>query len=145
MLATASGAETMSVQVRQGPVRGAPSFLGPVVANLAYGDRVSVQEKKPGWIKVSCAGGTGWMHELALTAKKVVMSAGGANVATGASGEDLALAGKGFNSDVEAQFKAQNRDIDFGPVDRMEKRKANQEEVAAFLKEGGVAGKGGAQ
>lgn len=128
----------MSVQVKQGPVRSTPSFVGPIVATLSYGDRVTVAEERPGWMRVSTAGGTsGWMHQSALSEKKIVLRAG-ANVQSGASGDEMALAGKGFNSDVEAQFKAQNREIDFGPVDRMEKRSLSQADMAAFLKDGGL-------
>jgi len=57
----------------------------------------------------------------------------------------LALAGKGFNSDVEAQFKKTHKDIDFSVVDKMEKIKISSSEMQAFLKDGDVAPKGGAQ
>ena len=140
MLVTAwAGSRTLSVQVKEGPVRAAPSFVGQIVGNLSYGDRVEVVDERAGWLKVATSTGVcGWMHQSALTEKRIVMRAGSGAVQTGASGEELALAGKGFNSDVEAQFKAQNRAIDFGPVDRMERRKASQAEMAAFLKEGRV-------
>jgi hypothetical protein len=48
------------------------------------------------------------MHESALSAKRVKMQAGG-TAKTGATSDELALAGKGFNKDVEAQFKAAMR------------------------------------
>jgi hypothetical protein len=128
----------MSVQVRQGPVRAAPSFLGQVVGDLAYGDRVRVLEQRPGWMKVSAAAGgvAGWMHASALTEKRVVLKSGTADAQGTASGEELALAGKGFNADVEAEFKARNRDADFAAVDRMEKRNATAREIAAFVADG---------
>jgi len=139
-LATAwAGERMMSVQVKESPMRAVPSFLGSVIGLLTYGDRVRVLEEKPGWLKVAdAAGSAGWMHLSALTPKRVVLKAGAADVEAGASGEEMALAGKGFNSDVEAQFRAQNRGIDFGPVDRMLKRNVSAGEMAAFLREGGV-------
>jgi len=140
------GQTMMSVQVKQGVVRSTPSFVGQVVGSLNYGERVTVLEQQPGWIRVSASGLTGWMHQSALTSKRIVLTASGTAAPTGASTDELALAGKGFNSDVEAQFKAQNREVDFEAVDRMEKRKATPEEISAFLAEGGVRpGKGGAQ
>ncbi|MFH0880636.1 MAG: hypothetical protein V2A34_13050, partial [Lentisphaerota bacterium] len=60
------------------------------------------------------------------------------DVRTGASGEELALAGKGFNSDVEAEFKSQNKNVDFTWVDKMEKMKETPDELISFLKEGQV-------
>jgi SH3-like domain-containing protein len=137
-LATVRAGE-MSVQVREGPVRATPSFLGQVVGNLAYGDRVQVLGQRPGWMQVSARGGlSGWMHQSALTEKRVVLRAGSADVQTGASGEELALAGKGFNSDVEADFKAKNRNVDFTWVDKMEKIKVAPEAMQRFLKDGGI-------
>ena len=66
-----------------------------------------------------------------------------ATVATGASGDELALAGKGFNSDVEAAFKAGNKEIDFTWVNRMEKMKVSPAAVEKFLRQGQVSAPGG--
>jgi hypothetical protein len=140
-LAAGAGAAqptTMSVQVRQGAVRNTPSPIGSVVTTLAYGDRVEVLETKSAWFKVSSAKGSGWMHESALSRKKIVLSGGGTAAPTGASSEEMALASKGFNSDVEAQFKAQNKNVDFAAVDRMEQRKIADQEKARFIKDGAL-------
>ena len=142
----AATGKMMSVQVKDAQVREKPSFISKVVGNLAYGDRVEVQESQGAWTRVSLAGGSvGWMHNSALTSQKVVLSAGKGDARVGASGDELALAGKGFNSDVEAQFKKDHKNIDFTLVDRMEKIKIASSEMQSFLKAGGVAPKGGAQ
>lgn len=144
--AWAANGKMMSVQVKDAQVREKPSFISKVVGNLTYGDRVEVQDSKGAWIRVSLAGGAaGWMHNCALTSQKVVLSAGKGDARVGASGDELALAGKGFNSDVEAQFKKDYKNIDFTWVDRMEKIKIPSLEMQAFLKAGGVTPKGGAQ
>lgn len=137
--AFAAGAATMSVQVKNGQIRATPSFLGKVVAPLNYGDTVQILETKNEWMNVTGPGGkSGWVHSSALTKKKIVMASGSQDVQTGASGDELALASKGFNSDVEADFKSKNKNIDFTWVNRMEKYKVTPEEMQAFLKEGGV-------
>ena len=139
MAAFAAAPATMSVQVKNGQLRASASFLGQVVAPLSYGDRVTVVESQGDWMKVtSPAGKTGWVHNSALTKKQIQMKAGTQNAQTGASGDELALAGKGFNSDVEADFKAKNKNIDFSFVDKMEKIKVAPGEMQAFLKDGGV-------
>jgi uncharacterized protein YgiM (DUF1202 family) len=144
--ASAATPAAMSVQVRNGQLRATPSFLGQVVAPLAYGDQVQIVQQEGPWMKVTAPGmKSGWIHSSALTKKKIVMQAGAADVEKAASGEELALASKGFNSDVEAEFKAQNKDIDFAWVDRMEKYKVDAEEMKEFLEEGGVKAEGGAQ
>jgi SH3-like domain-containing protein len=129
----------MSVQVKNGQIRATPSFLGKLVAPLSYGDRLQVLEQQGDWSKVSAPGGqTGWVHGSALTKKKIAMQAGSQNAQTAASGDEMALAGKGFNSAVEADFKARNKHIDFTWVDKMEKMKVAPELMPPFLKAGGI-------
>ena len=41
-------------------------------------------------------------------------------------------------SDVEADFKAKNRNVDFTWVDKMEKFKVPPESMQQFLKDGGI-------
>jgi SH3-like domain-containing protein len=141
MVATtlAEGPTTMSVQVKNGQIRATASFLGQTVAPINYGDRLQVLEQQGDWCKVTAPGGqTGWVHNSALTKKKIAMKAGSQDAQTGASGDELALAGKGFNSDVEADFKSKNKTIDFTWVDKMEKIKVAPESMQPFLKEGGI-------
>ncbi|MBU0715692.1 MAG: SH3 domain-containing protein [Verrucomicrobia bacterium] len=139
---TASGA-TMSVQVKDAPVRATPSFVGKVMGALAYGDQVEIQQTQGAWSKIAGAGVSGWMHTSALSSKKIVLAAGQEQAKVAASGDELALAGKGFNSDVEAQFKSAHKDIDFTWINRMEKIKIPSSEMQVFLKDGDVTPKEG--
>jgi hypothetical protein len=135
----------MSIQVKKGEIRSTPSFLGTVVARVSYGDRVYVREEKGPWVKVSLPGqnNEGWIHNSALTAKKIVFNAGAADVQTSASSNELALAGKGFNEQVENEFKEQNPKINYAWVNRMEKFVVSEKEIKQFLKEGNLTPKGG--
>jgi SH3-like domain-containing protein len=139
--AAGAGRKAMSVQVKQGQVRATPSFLGKILATLSYGDRVEVLENKDSWIKIVPAGKgpSGWMHSSALTEKRIVLKAGGKETEVAASGGELALAGKGFNADVEAEFRKQHKDIDFSWIDRMQAIKVPPEKISVFLREGGLA------
>lgn len=150
MASTTSGdaRKMMSVQVKQGEVRANPFFLGKIIATLSYGDRVEVLGTKESWIRVAPSGKTvtGWMHSSALSSKRIVLRAGGKDAQTAASSGELALAGKGFSADVEAEFKAKNRKIDFSPIDRMQAMKVPPEKIASFVQEGDlVPAQGGAQ
>ena len=143
LLASTAGGDAMkmmSVQVKQGEVRATPYFLGKIVATLSYGDRVEVLGSKESWFRVSPQGKgvTGWMHASALSEKRIVLKAGGRDAQVGASSGELALAGKGFNADVETEFKSRNRNIDFSWIDRMQAMKVEPERIAAFLQEGGL-------
>ncbi len=136
-------AQQMNVQVKETQMRAKPSFLGASVAKLAYGAQVTVLEEKSPWIRVRGTGGReGWVHQSALTTKKVQLSAGGKNVATGAGNDELALAGKGFSAEVEETFKAGDEDLDYAWVDRMETWRVSAED-AESLPGGGPGGGGG--
>jgi SH3-like domain-containing protein len=134
----------MSVQVKQGHLRATPSFLGRIVARLAYGDRVQVYEEKSSWARVSTpeikAGG--WIHVSALSPKKIVLSAGAADIEKAATSDEIALAGKGFNKQVEGEFKSKNH-LDYTWIDKMEQMVVSQARIKAFVKEGDLSPEGG--
>ena len=137
LAATAAwAAKEMSVQVRDGQLRNRASFLGTVVGTVAYGDRVTVNQTQAGWCEVSIAGKTGWIHESALTPKKVVLASGTTDARAGASGEEVALAGKGFSKEVEAEYKKQNKNVDYTWVDWMGRQTVPSEQLVEFLKQG---------
>ena len=96
-------------------------------------------------MKVRLQGQTieGWLHRSALTTNKIVLRAGDQDVRQAASNDELALAGKGFNQEVEDAFKSQNPKVDFSWVDEMEKIVVAPQEMQAFLKAGNVTPKGG--
>jgi uncharacterized protein YgiM (DUF1202 family) len=133
----ASGAALRTVQVREAQLRSTPSFLGKLTGTCAYGTKVTAVATQGDWEKVHTTDGKeGWVN----------LQAGTPTATTAASGDELALAGKGFNSDVEAEFKRRNSEIDFDWVDRMEKISISSEQMQAFLKAGGVQPQaGGAQ
>ena len=136
---TAWGAKEMSVQVRDGQLRNRASFLGAVTGSVAYGDRVSVNQVQAGWCEVTAAGGaSGWIHESALTPKRIVMGSGADDARIGASGEEVALAGKGFSKEVEAEYKKQNAKLDYTWVDRMLTFQIPDTELVQFLRQGGL-------
>ena len=144
--ATALAASTaiMSVQVRKADIRETPSFLGKIVSSVAYGAKVTVQSENGAWMQVSSGGLSGWVHNSALTKKNIVLKSG-EGAQTSASSGEMALAGKGFNSDVEAQFKTNHRDIDFTWVDKMEKIRIPASQIREFTKDGQLSLQGGAK
>jgi uncharacterized protein YgiM (DUF1202 family) len=137
----------MNVQVQSGQIRVTPTFLGKVLVTVSYGVSVEILQTKGDWMQVKAAQGqVGWMHKSALTTKRVSMSSGSSTAKSSASSDELALAGKGFNSDVEREYKAKNKNLNFAAVDRMEQVKIPATEMQAFLQAGAVSpAEGGAQ
>jgi uncharacterized protein YraI len=137
-------AQVMNVQVRDGHVRSTPSFLGKILGSLSYGQRVAVTGASGDWSEVSFAGSKGWIHSSALTNANLALRSGSGQAPTGVSGQEMALAGKGFNAQVERQYR-QSHGGDFASVDLMERNAMQTERLMAFLKEGGVTPRGGMQ
>ncbi|MGA2761897.1 MAG: SH3 domain-containing protein [Spirochaetia bacterium] len=148
--AFAADQSQMSVTVQEVKVRASPSALGKIVGSLVYGDRVTVLEQPAGapktWRKISMPekGVQGWVSLSALTEKEIKLRAGSENAQTGASSGEVALAGKGFNEDVEKQYKSEGN-LDYTWVDRMATYNPTDDQVAAFLQKGGLNTEGGAQ
>jgi hypothetical protein len=128
----------MSVQVQDGKLRADPSFLGKIIGTVAYGDAVTVIRQQDPWLFVSTRTGklTGWIHSSALTEKEIVLRAGDANVQKTASQREIALAGKGFNPEVEKEYKKRNPNLDFASIDRMERIVISDAEIRQFMKDG---------
>lgn len=126
----------MSVQVREAPVRAAPTFLGKVVTDLPYGTRVEVVQTQRDWVEINLPNGTGtgWMHSSELTEQQLALKAG-SNVTQSASGSEVALAGKGFNKQVEQQYESEKH-LDYTWVDKMEKISYPPERLVQFLDAG---------
>ena len=141
----AAKSKMMSVQVKRSEVRGKPSFLAKIVARLSYGDRVEMLESKGAWIRVGLvsADKDGWMHSAALTKKTIILRPGADDVNLAAASDEIALAGKGFNKQVEGEFRARNPDIDFTWIDRMERMAVTQGQMQMFLEEGELSPQGG--
>jgi hypothetical protein len=139
-LAFGQTGKQMYVQIKETQVRATPSFMGKILGvPLAYGDRVTVLAEQNGWARISLPSGKGegWVNLSALTKKRVVLKSGGENVGTGASSGEVALAGKGFNQEVENKYK-QDKNLDYSWVDKMETFTVSSEQVLAFLEQGGL-------
>ena len=138
--------EEMSITVRETQVRNNPSFLGKPTGTLVYGDRVLVLEEKNGWAFIHFADPNGeadregWVHGSALTEKEIILADAGREVGTGADAREVALAGKGFNKEVEARYKSEY-DLDFTWIDRMEAFGRTREELVTFLVAGELVSK----
>ncbi len=133
-------AAPMSVQVRNAKVRATPSQLGRVVASVDYGVMIQAEGPQNGWYQVTTVDGkTGWLHESALSKKALKMRAGTSDAATGVSSDEVALAGKGFNEQVEAKLRADGT-LDYAWVDRMSAFVVDADQIVAFRRQGNLPG-----
>lgn len=131
-------AETLVVKVQSTSLRKTPKFYGAVVQTLAAGARLEKISSQPdGWIQVkTAAGAVGWIHSSAVDVQKFNLLAMGGGLKTQASASEVALAGKGFNKQVEESFRAKHKDANFAEVDRMLVLKVAAAELEEFMKQG---------
>ncbi len=133
--------ETVTVIVKKTSIRRDRQFYAATLVEAALGDSFGVLAREKGWVKVGTRSGEGWLHESAVTAKKVVASSQGP--AGGAVDDrDVAHAGKGFNPQVESEYRKKNPQANFAAVDRMEKLGASDQAVAALAGAGHLPPRG---
>lgn len=131
-----ASAQILSVQVKKGFLKAAPSFLAKNIAVLAYGDRVTRLHQDGDWLKVTSSRAQGWMHTSALTDKKITLRSGSSRASTGVSSDEVMLAGKGFNAQVESEYRTKNPKLRFDLVDTMERYTVSPESERRFAEQG---------
>jgi len=128
----AKGAGTMNVQVREAIVRATPNYMGAAAGTVAYGTEVNVAGEEGNWYRIDKP--SGWLPKSALTKHKVAVDPDKKFAGKGTSHDEVALAGKGFNPQVEAQYKKGNADLAaaYNIVDKIEKFDASEAELKSF-------------
>ena len=107
-------------------------FFAGTKGTLEMGAQVSVLQVSGNWAEVRSAANSslsGWTAVSNLSAKRIVASG------TGASASEVALAGKGFNQEVESSYKA-NGNLNYADVDKTEAITVSPEELLQFIKDG---------
>lgn len=142
-------AEVVTVILKRAAVRRDRQFYAPAVAEAAYGEKLAVLGREKDWVKVSAGTVTGWVHKSAVTAGKVKTEEKlNAPVPEGfqeGEDEDVALAAKGFNPQVESEYRKKNPGANYAGVDRMEKLGTSEKAVGEFVRDGNLVPRGGAK
>jgi hypothetical protein len=133
-------ASTVTVLVQETTLRKRPQFFAPAAGTAKLGQSFEASGPSAGWYKTD----EGYLHQSAVTAKKVRLGSAD-SVGGSASAEEVTLAGKGFNAQVEKSYKGKNGAANFAAVDAMERRTVSESALQEFLRAGGLLPKGGAQ
>jgi len=137
VLVTALIAETLMVKVQTTHLRKEPKFYASTITVLRAGEVVETMSAADGWYQVKTAIGTvGWLHSSAVQTGSFNLTATDRTLAAKATADEIALAGKGFNKQVEESYKTKNSNANFAAVDRMLKVKVSRDQLLKFLKEG---------
>jgi uncharacterized protein YgiM (DUF1202 family) len=139
-------AETLTVKVQSTSLRNTPKFYAAAIQALSAGERVEKISSQGGWIQVKTSGGAvGWVHSSAVYVPKFDLMASSKGLKTQASSDEVALAGKGFNKQVEESYRAKHKDVSFAWVDKMLQIKIAASKVEEFMKAGKLGEFGGGQ
>lgn len=139
-------AETLVVKVKSTYLRNQPVFYASPITALNAGDSVEKLAEKDGWFRVKTSKGQeGWLHSSSVRAKKFSLKTLGKSVKTEATADEVALAGKGFNRQVEDKFKANNSQLSYVWVERMLRIKVTPAQLKRFLEAGKLGDFGGSK
>ncbi|MDR0303143.1 MAG: hypothetical protein LBI04_12630 [Treponema sp.] len=134
--AQASKGGTMYVAVKTASLKSSTGFFASTKGTLNYGDRVTILQVNGKNVEVRSASNssvTGWTATANLSAKQIV--SGNTNTA---SAREVALAGKGFNQEVENSYKTKGK-VNYADVDKVEALSVNTAELEKFLIDGRLA------
>jgi len=129
-----SAGKTLYVSVKTLTLKSGTGFFADSNGTLKYGDRVTVIRVDGKFAEVKSAADpsiTGWTATANLSAKQV--ASGNSNTV---SAKEVALAGKGFNQEVENSYKNQKNNLNYADVDKTEAITFREDELKNFLKEG---------
>lgn len=132
-------AETASVITKENAIREYCKFFAPVKARVKYFDTLEILFPEGDWFRVKFKAIEGCIHRGAIE-KKVVSGAGLPffRKSPGLSESEAALAGKGFNPQVESSFKQKHPEMKYHLVDAIEKVTLSDRELSQFMTNGGL-------
>jgi uncharacterized protein YgiM (DUF1202 family) len=129
--------DTLYVNVNSAALKSSTGFFASTTGTVRYGDAVrvlAVNGKK--WVQVRTGSNiTGWIASASLTTKRISTQANTAN----ASAREIALAGKGFSPEVEAEYKKTGGTLNYSAVDAMEQVNVSDRDLLTFIDEGHLA------
>ena len=129
-------AKQLSVQLREVQVKASPSYLSATVGTLSYGAGIEVQSEEGNWYRI--AQPSGYIPKNATGKAKASVDASKNYAAKGVSHDETALAGKGFNPQVESQYKKDNAGLAaaYAQVDKVEAMTVPLPELNQFITAG---------
>ncbi len=131
--------EVMVLQVNSAKLMSQPSFLGKPVATVRRGEKLTVQDWNKTWFEVrSTKGKVGWINKRSVAEFERAELSSDGETSTGATGDEVEIAARGFSKDVEKKYRQNNAELDFRHVDRIEKLNVDVEKAAKFAARAGL-------
>jgi hypothetical protein len=136
----AAYASTITVLVQETALRKRAQSYSPSIGTARLGQKFESSGISAGFHKTP----SGFIHASAVTERKVKVGSAD-SVGSSASAEEVTLAGKGFNAQVEKSYGDKNSGANFTAVNAMERRSVAEPDLFAFLRSGGLLAEGGSK
>jgi len=140
MSIAAASAATITVLVQETSLRKRAQSYAPSIGTARLGQKFETAGLESGFYNT----GSGFIHASAVTVRKVKLGSAG-SVGGSASAEEVTLAGKGFNAQVEKSYGDKNAAANFAAVNAMERRSVAEPALFEFLRSGGLLAGGGSK
>ncbi|MCL2808922.1 MAG: hypothetical protein FWD24_02515 [Treponema sp.] len=125
---------TLYVAVRTVDLKSSTGFFASNRGRLNYGDRVTVIQVSGRFVEVRSAVNpslTGWTPSANMSVRQIVTGTTSTETT-----REVALAGKGFDQEIEDAYRTQNRELNYSAVNEVESLIINEDQLIRFLEEG---------
>lgn len=137
LFVSGAAAETVRVITKENAVREECRFFAPIKMTVRYGDMLETTGQQGDWFRVQARGVSGCIHKTAVSARGGSIS-GPMGSSRGASHDETALAGKGFDQQTENAYRQQNATLNYAGVDWVERISIPSDRVQNFVIWGGL-------
>lgn len=134
----ADAADTVRVITKENAIRADCKFFSPVRAKVKYNDTLEIISQEGDWFRVKFKNTQGCIHKSAIEEKTFKISGLLGSRSQSATSDEVSLAGKGFNPQVENSYKKKHSDLDFRTIDRIGEFTVSEGEIQSFIESGGL-------
>ncbi len=135
-LAKSANGENLTVMTKQNALRESCKFFAPIKTTVHYNDVLEVISQSGDWYHVSYKGVQGCIHRSAVEKKSISLGSLDISGGSSTSGDEVAIAGKGFNPQVEAAYARENPGLNFQAVNKVESYKVSDDKLITFIENG---------
>lgn len=125
------------VAVKSARLRAEPLAWAPAKVEVQFGDKLQTVSESGAWLRVRAASGEeGFLHRTAISPRTIVLRGSTTQDSIVGSTNEIVLAGKGFNSDVEALFAKERRSARYDLVEQIERTMVSADRLERFVSAG---------
>jgi hypothetical protein len=144
LISSVAAAATVKVITQEAMIRTDKRFFSPALVRAPFGAALQELGREGDWFRVNYQGKEGWIHKSAVQEQKFQLSSLAGGQAEEASRDEVALAGKGFNPEVEKAFRDKNPKMRYDLVNQVQAYRVEEQKLQAFIRAGNLREPGGA-